>query len=445
MISDWPEFKLKDLISIKHGYAYKGEFFSKEKTPEILVTPGNFAVGGGFKSDKFKYYNGPIEDSYVLSPGDLIVTMTDLSKEGDTLGFSALVPDSKGVRYHHNQRVGLVDIKRSDLILKDYLYFLLRTNEYRNEVLASLTGTSVKHTSPTKILNYSFKLPPIEYQENIARKLISLENKIINNTVMNASLENISQRIFESWFVDFDPVKASTEGVKFDGLSPEIQALFPNEFEQSELGMIPKGWDVIKFKELIGKYIDNRGKTPPLVEKGIPLIEVKHLDPNGCYPILKTQKQVSKETYDTWFRAHVEKNDILMSTVGTIGRTSLVNDTNLTIAQNVIGVRFNDQLTPLYMFRTIKGSYFQGQIESRLVITVQASIKRKDMDTIPILVPPKGLLKKFEEIMIPLQDSQFLRNQQNITLTKIRDKLLPRLISGKITIQKAEELLEEAS
>ncbi len=332
-----------------------------------------------------------------------------------------------------------------ELVTKEYLYYLLSSDEFIEYSVRTSKGVKMPRGDKEAMLSYELILPPIEVQRNIALLGRRLDHKITNNTVMNATLEKIAQRIFKSWFIDFDPVKANAESVQFDGLSPEIQALFPNEFEESELGMIPKGWEVIKFKELIKKYIDNRGKTPPLVEKGIPLIEVKHLDPSGCYPILKTQKQVSQETYDTWFRAHVEKDDILMSTVGTIGRTSLVNDTNLTIAQNVIGLRFNEKLTPLYMFRTIKGDYFQKQIEARLVITVQASIKRKDMDTIPVLVPPKNLLEKFEEIMIPLQDSQFLKNQQNITLTDIRDKLLPRLISGKITIQKAEELLEEAS
>ena len=113
---------LGDLVTIKHGFAFKGEYFTDQVTDKILVTPGNFEMRGGFKSSKLKYYDGPIKTDYILSPGDLIVTMTDLSKEGDTLGYSALVPDN-GLTYLHNQRIGLVETK-SKLIDKSYLYYI---------------------------------------------------------------------------------------------------------------------------------------------------------------------------------------------------------------------------------------------------------------------------------------------------------------------------------
>lgn len=77
----------------------------------MLVTPGNFAIGGGFSLEKPKYYNGPIPQSFILKQNDLIVTMTDLSKQGDTLGYSALVPASD--LYLHNQRIGLVSVEKN--------------------------------------------------------------------------------------------------------------------------------------------------------------------------------------------------------------------------------------------------------------------------------------------------------------------------------------------
>ncbi len=130
MNSEWSVRCLKELVSIKHGFAFKGEFFSDEPTTDILVTPGNFAVGGGFKSDKLKYYKGPIPEEYILKPNDLIVTMTDLSKQADTLGFSALVPVHLSERYLHNQRIGLVEINEADLD-KFFLYYLLSAVQMR--------------------------------------------------------------------------------------------------------------------------------------------------------------------------------------------------------------------------------------------------------------------------------------------------------------------------
>ena len=150
---------LADIVEITHGFAFKGEYFSDTETIDVCMTPGNFLVGGGFKSDKFKYYDGPVDSKYLLDSGDLVVTMTDLSKETDTLGFPAIVPSGNKHRFLHNQRIGKVFVRREELLDKKYLYYLLCTASYRNEIVASATGTTVKHTSPTKILAYSARLP----------------------------------------------------------------------------------------------------------------------------------------------------------------------------------------------------------------------------------------------------------------------------------------------
>ncbi len=108
-MSEWINVRLGDLIDIKHGFAFRGEFFSGEAPGDLLTTPGNFAIGGGFQWGKPKFYGGPVPEEYVLRPGDLIVTMTDLSKEADTLGYAAVVPN-QDVRLLHNQRIGKVCI-----------------------------------------------------------------------------------------------------------------------------------------------------------------------------------------------------------------------------------------------------------------------------------------------------------------------------------------------
>lgn len=121
----WIKTSIGEIADIKHGWAFPGSGISEEVSDNVLVTPGSFKIGGGFKKDNKKFFNGDYPHEYLLHPDDLIVTMTDLSKNTDTLGFSALVPDD-GKKYLHNQRIGLVQLK-SNVIDKKYLYWLLRT------------------------------------------------------------------------------------------------------------------------------------------------------------------------------------------------------------------------------------------------------------------------------------------------------------------------------
>jgi type I restriction enzyme, S subunit len=148
----WGVSELNELIDIKHGFAFKGEYFSDKETDEVLLTPGNVKVGGGFKSEKYKFYAGPIEANYIFSSGDIFVTMTDLSKASDTLGYPAIVPEIIEKRFHHNQRLGKVIYREHPASYPMFIYHTLCSASYRQSVLGSATGTTVKHTSPKKIL-----------------------------------------------------------------------------------------------------------------------------------------------------------------------------------------------------------------------------------------------------------------------------------------------------
>ncbi|MHB1922145.1 MAG: restriction endonuclease subunit S [Chitinophagaceae bacterium] len=109
-MSEWKEYKLGDLIEVKHGFAFSGSGITDEPTKNILVKPGNFHIGGGFKNSKFKYFNSDFPKDYILNEDDVVVTMTDLSKDTDTLGYSAKIPKHNGIKYLHNQRIGLVQL-----------------------------------------------------------------------------------------------------------------------------------------------------------------------------------------------------------------------------------------------------------------------------------------------------------------------------------------------
>ena len=152
--------QLKNFIKVKHGYAFDGEQFSENATSKVLVSPGNFKIGGGFQSNKPKYYNEDADynTDYVLKAGSLVVTMTDLSKNGDTLGFPAIIPEDDQLTFLHNQRVGLVEFIGTTYP-KAFIYFLMCSSDYRNYILATASGTTVRHTSPDKISGYGFITP----------------------------------------------------------------------------------------------------------------------------------------------------------------------------------------------------------------------------------------------------------------------------------------------
>lgn len=158
--NNWPQVALSELADVKHGFAFLGEYFSEEPTNTVLITPGNFSIGGGFKTDKLKFYNGPYQPEHVFSEGDLVITMTDLSKAGDTLGYPAFIGPLEKERISlHNQRVGKVIPKKT----KNDLYFIYHTcctESYRTYILGSATGSTVRHTSPDRILAYTSAMPP---------------------------------------------------------------------------------------------------------------------------------------------------------------------------------------------------------------------------------------------------------------------------------------------
>jgi type I restriction enzyme S subunit len=147
---------LGEFITIKHGFAFKGENISDINGDNILVTPGNFSVGGGFNEKKLRYFEGDeFPKEYILNAKDLILTMTDLSRDGDTLGYPAFVPEMHGKKLLHNQRIGLVQFRNARLG-KYFLYGLMKTNEYRSFILGGATGSTVRHTSPGRICDFKF-------------------------------------------------------------------------------------------------------------------------------------------------------------------------------------------------------------------------------------------------------------------------------------------------
>lgn len=409
--SEWREVLLGDYINIKHGYAFKGEFFSETETEDVLVTPGNFKIGGGFKEDKLKFYNGDYPGEYVLKPNDVIVTMTDLSKMGDTLGYSALVPYNEKRRYLHNQRIGLVEFLSQE-VLPSFIYWRLRSNDYQKFIVGSASGTTVKHTSPKTIKKYRFYLPPLPEQKAIADTLSCLDDKIELNNRSNKTLEEMAQAIFESCFVDFEPFQ--------DG-----------EFEDSELGRIPKGWRVGTIDEF-AKDMKNGG-TPSRKKDNfwnsndIPWIKTGEIK-NSL--IIKSEEHISCERLNNSSAKVLPYNSVLMAMYGaTAGQVALLKfeaSTN----QACCAMICNSANKAIFLYLYLLAN--QSHIESLAVGAAQQNLSKDTISKLKLTIPKDEMIESviFDEIFICIENNL----RENQTLTAIRDTLLPKLMSGEIRV-----------
>lgn len=355
----------------------------------------------------------------------------------------------------------LIALRTNNKLNSDYLYYILTSKNIREKIRSLNIGSAQPSLKVPHLLNIEFYLPNIEKQSEISKILNELDEKIEINTQINQTLEQIAQTIFKSWFIDFDPVHAKANALA-NGQTAEqatqaamavisgkntqelhrLQTANPEQYQQlweiadafpsgvDESG-VPWGWSIKYFKDITSLYIDNRGKTPPIEESGIPLLEVKHLPENSIFPNLKTEKYISDDTYDSWLRQKLEPLDVVISTVGTIGRISLIPfNKKVAIAQNILGFRFKQDITnQVFMFYQMKSHKFNFDVEARLVETVQKSIKRKDLETIPLIIPDLKLQTFFEKMVLPAILKQ---DNENETLENIRDQLLPKLLSGEL-------------
>ena len=406
----WKEYKIGDICRIKHGFAFKGIHFVDEPQKYVCLTPGNFALKGGFKNDKPKYYNGPIPEDYVLQKDDLVVTMTDLSKNGDTLGYSALIPYDEHYIFLHNQRIGLIEDISTD-IDKHFLYWVMRTYDYQRYIVGHCSGSTVKHTSPSGIGSYIFRCPEMKMQKEIASVLDNLDDKIKVNRRINDNLEQQAQALFKHWFVDFGPFKNG-------------------EFVDSVLGRIPKGWRVQYYSDIIDIM---PGGTPSTTineywnNGNIPFFSPK--DVNGIY-CFNTEKSITNEGLNHCSSKLYPKDTLFITARGTVGKIVLagvpmaINQSNYALAaKGGIGKYYLYLLTHSLVSILLKKA--NGAVFS--------AITTKDFKE-PIISPSTDIISQFENIINPLFNAIYNNTKESRRLAHLRDTLLPKLMSGQIKL-----------
>ena len=326
-------------------------------------------------------------------------------------------------------------------------YYAVKNLDISN--LAS--GSGVPSLSRDDFYREKLSLPPIFEQKAIAQILGTLDDKIEFNQKINQTLEEIAKALFKSWFVDFDPVRAKTEG-RPTGLPPEISGLFPDEFVDSEIGKIPKGWEIKRVEEICDKIamgpFGSNIKVSTFVDDGIPIISGHHLHNF----LLKEgdHKFITEEHAERLKNSLVRTGDVIFTHAGTVGQVSLIpKDSDYetyVISQRQFyarPVRTEYSAYLNFFFHTPIG---QHKLLSNVSGSGVPSIARPSshLKAIELTLASEHLVRKFDQLVGPMIERMVLISREFDTLSELRDTLLPKLISGELRIPDAEKFLEEA-
>lgn len=402
--------RLGDIINIKHGFAFSGNHIIEEDNGVVLVTPGNFRIGGGFQEKKCKFFDGEIPKEYILNEGDFIVTMTDLSKTIDTLGYSALIPKSSSRTYLHNQRIGLVQFK-NDSCDRGYIYWLMRTRGYQRTIANTSTGSTVHHTSPAKICDFEFTPPSIETQRRIAEILSRYDSLIENYQRQIKLLEEAAQRLYKEWFIDLH---------------------FPGHETTPIIDGIPEGWEKKKFGEIIET---TSGGTPSRRKENFfsgSILWVKTKELNDGF-IFDTEEKITEEALNQSSAKMVPEGSLLLAMYGaTIGKLGVAGQSLSCNQACCVFLLNSKEYYRWFLYNWLM--YNRTFLISQGKGAAQPNLSQELIKNFEIVIPSSNLLMIFHRLADKIYTESAKLQAQIRNLTEARDRLLPKLMSGEIDI-----------
>ena len=419
---------LGDFFKFEKGLGYKGEFLA-EDSDVALIGMDSHEEGGGYKEGSEKPYSGPYKEIHVSNPGDVIFAATDLTQDGHVLGSPLLVPDSDEFQtfiYSHHL---LKAFQIKEGFLPEYLYNIYRCEKYRLKAAYADSGTTVRALPSDVLEEQIVPLPDLPTQEAINEVISLIDQQIANNKSLAKNLELLAQSIFKSWFIDFDPVHAKSRGEKPFGMDDGTAALFPDSFEESELGMIPKGWSVGKFGDYNNLLM---GQSPPGESYNNEGLGLPFYQGRTDFGIRFPERRI----YCTIEKRVANPRETLVSVRAPVG------DINQAIEKCVIGrgiaAVMHKSNSPIYTYSLLSSlksrlSYFNGEG------SVFGAINKSDFENLKILEPSNALIKKFDQLLGSTNLLIHELHQSSKSLVSLRVSLLPKLISGELQIP--EELL----
>jgi len=308
--------------------------------------------------------------------------------------------------------------------------YLLRTIDFRS----CSDKSSVPGVNRNDLHRISVLLPPLAEQKAIAAVLGALDDKIELNRRMNATLEAMARALFQSWFVDFDPVRAKLDGRPPVGFDPATAALFPAHFQDSPLGHIPQGWEVCPLADKIELLSGGTPKTgePDYWDGDIPWFSVRDAPTETDVWVIHTEKSVTELGISNSATQILPEKTTIITARGTVGKLALTG-TPMAMNQSCYGVRGITGYGDYFTYYSLRAA--TAQLQQHTHGTVFDTITRQTFETLNCIFPPPKLTAAFDLAVEPLLEQIRANLHQSRTLATLRDVLLPKLLSGLLSIQ----------
>ncbi|MBP9849250.1 MAG: restriction endonuclease subunit S [Flavobacterium sp.] len=413
MPNNWKTYKLGDIADIQNGYAFKATELVDSGIPVIKIKN---IISPNVLIEDVSYYNGELTDNlkkYIIEKGDFLISMT-----GSTVNVMSSAVGKMG-RYRLddksliNQRVGKIYLTKPDIASFEYVCQYLNRYEIHYNLALNATGSANQaNISPAQIKDIEILLPTLQEQKSIASILSAIDDKIENNLAINKTLEEMAMALYKHWFVDFGPFQ--------DG-----------EFIESELGRIPKGWEVKSVYD-IANYINGAAFKPSeLVDEGKYVIKISELNGGITKNTGKSTKEVKQEQI-------INDGSVLFSWSATLD-IFLWDKGEALLNQHIFNVLPNGSLSIETLYFLLKNiiAHFKAIAADRA--TTMGHIKLSHLKETFLAIPNEIHKQEFQNEIEPIF-SQILENlTENQTLTQLRDTLLPKLISGEVRLKEFQE------
>lgn len=432
---DWEIVSLLNEINILHGYAFKGEYFADEPPGNVLLVPGNFHRDGGlyFDDNNTKYYRGSIPDGTVLENGELLIVMTDLSPR--TLILGRVIQLQLPFRVLHNQRIGKIVLKLPDTWDKRFLLLVINSDRVRRNIISNATGTTVRHTSPDRILANLVPKPLVEEQSKIADIFDTIDSTIAHTSSLIAKLKQMKAGLLHDLL---------TRGLDENGELRDAIA-YPELFKDSPLGRIPKDWEVQPLTNFSQKEANGFVNGPfgsdllarELRDEGVPVIYVRDIKP-GFYDRVSTVHVSEQKARELSF-CNVQYGDVLVAKVGDppCDAAPYLLSSNSIVTQDVIRLRPSDNTETYFLNSLINSNLARKAIELITIAGTRKRVSLTEFKRMQLTKPPykeqcriSSILKTYD---IRIRAEEVYRDKLKLQ----KQGLMHDLLTGKVRVKNA--------